>query len=1082
MDKRSKNQHIGQLIKIARTTSVQEVPFPDLLLSLRPHLSDKDTSVIGATFRCIRYITTESSHVELILQSHIHFYISRTLERDPRNVFERMQALKLAQRVLELDSSRMPRNVVRSLVAIAGHKDDSFRRVCLECLREMTVSNIEVVAECNGVRTLFDAALDPTVQDLSESIVLTMMYLLNEPEKRQYVRPSLDLQAMFAVFYDTDIPPGNERTQKWASSRTVIITMIRTWTGMLLLASDPFALPSLVDLLVKSVDHDIQRAVLDIIREVFYLSDQGDSTTDSSAKELQFITPTRLSSSAQKLASPRRTGGTRNSSFLQDPNEPERDRPHNLLDNYMSMLLTAFAHCGLISGLAHLGMTCETDADLATAATSLLCGVLHLAFRLLPEDQCGVLVSVPALVNVAAIGSKKKLLTRVHARSATAMLGQVARAVGAGSIGPSDSIAPSYVNGVHLAATLLQGSNRLSTARGNVGIGELHSSRLHMMTEFKTSLDSLTNQTSVNAQIKRSHVESTKEWQQWDWDVIMELLEGPLTQPVRLAEALKGKFIKRICGFYRCSQDDRGFFAHFPWVPDHVSYLRPACHLYTLLMSHPDGNQFLKTDRRGQLFNEIAAALELESNPGVATADAKRLFSPANCETTMIREYFTLIGLVSSFKDGRACLNESRVIQRLTSLDKQPGKDYLRRLVISNLDYTVDGPARNLLQVWMASGSKAFRLYATCLLRALLRANVEDFADWGIEVLVTQLYTEQEVAELALSVLEESVQQPRYLQALIRKSPPLVQLSRTLPAASNLIIRFLSMPDGYAFLEHHDWIGHALEGWRSQKHIDYVGLVEASLRRGLLRDSSSLASPGSEPQKRHRHAQPSPVAIPVQVPRNDKAGSSNTHAKQGSDRASSFSSAEPAEDTWAMPEYWSLEWLFRMPWLVRVFKGKGGPWESTYERLVVDTFVDASQLRPERYDMDDNGAVRVKAVFVDSNGVPCPIQVESGETCRAALFLGASPVNHDGCTVPEPSTSGGFMNVEPAQGASDSGRVSESASQSANRAAARPSRDQPSFLDASAVEANAAQNAKVMQYVSCSIFRFLTYFHHSGRN
>jgi hypothetical protein len=52
------------------------------------------------------------------------------------------------------------------------------------------------------------------------------------------------------------------------------------------------------------------------------------------------------------------------------------------------------------------------------------------------------------------------------------------------------------------------------------------------MAEFKTSLDSVTNQTSANAQIKRlrPHVESTKEWH--NWTGISCWKTDPLTQPV----------------------------------------------------------------------------------------------------------------------------------------------------------------------------------------------------------------------------------------------------------------------------------------------------------------------------------------------------------------------------------------------------------------------------------------------------------------------------------------------------------------------------------------------------------------------
>lgn len=40
------------------------------------------------------------------------------------------QALKLVKQIIAVDSSRLPREVVRTVVAVSGHKEDNFRRVC----------------------------------------------------------------------------------------------------------------------------------------------------------------------------------------------------------------------------------------------------------------------------------------------------------------------------------------------------------------------------------------------------------------------------------------------------------------------------------------------------------------------------------------------------------------------------------------------------------------------------------------------------------------------------------------------------------------------------------------------------------------------------------------------------------------------------------------------------------------------------------------------------------------------------------------------------------------------------------------
>ena len=139
--------------------------------------------------------------------------------------------------------------------------------------------------------------------------------------------------------------------------------------------------------------------------------------------------------------------------------------------------------------------------------------------------------------------------------------------------------------------------------------------------------------------------EGTKEPFKWDWALIYETLEysfyenihrgnaeydnsatqtsgghvsfgkgtksGSFEGENRLQLAMNTKWIRRISGFYRCSSDGRGYFACLPWDLANLTYCECACSLYHLLTIDPLGQSFLKQDRRGMLFNEIASELKL---------------------------------------------------------------------------------------------------------------------------------------------------------------------------------------------------------------------------------------------------------------------------------------------------------------------------------------------------------------------------------------------------------------------------------------------------------------------------------------
>lgn len=134
--------------------------------------------------------------------------------------------------------------------------------------------------------------------------------------------------------------------------------------------------------------------------------------------------------------------------------------------------------------------------------------------------------------------------------------------------------------------------------------------RERMMEGLKHALETELDTTMLADQLKKSRVLLDKDWLQWDWETISEILEDSLENSHRLQEALKGKFVKRLGGYFRCDQSEKGFFAHLEWTPKNILYMNCACRFYTVLLSHEEGKQFLKTDRRGKVFEEIAQELK----------------------------------------------------------------------------------------------------------------------------------------------------------------------------------------------------------------------------------------------------------------------------------------------------------------------------------------------------------------------------------------------------------------------------------------------------------------------------------------
>ncbi|CAK9856921.1 unnamed protein product [Sphagnum jensenii] len=154
--------------------------FATFLKKIHDLLVTAETTIKSAFLRVIRLSMSTKSHCESIVSEEIDWVIITSLERDSEQVIlERMQALKLIKKFISIAPTAFPVSFARSLVAIANSKDDNIRRVCIEILRELSVVNPEVVTKVNGFSCLLEAVLDPSTNDMGESIVLSLLYLMN---------------------------------------------------------------------------------------------------------------------------------------------------------------------------------------------------------------------------------------------------------------------------------------------------------------------------------------------------------------------------------------------------------------------------------------------------------------------------------------------------------------------------------------------------------------------------------------------------------------------------------------------------------------------------------------------------------------------------------------------------------------------------------------------------------------------------------------------------------------------------------------------------------------------------------------
>lgn len=95
-----------------------------------------------------------------------------------------MQALKFIHRWLEVYGAKFPKILGNALVALAESCDEQLKRYAIITLRVFALNSSDVCGWCGGIRILIECAMDPALSDISDQIVWSLLYLLNEPTAR----------------------------------------------------------------------------------------------------------------------------------------------------------------------------------------------------------------------------------------------------------------------------------------------------------------------------------------------------------------------------------------------------------------------------------------------------------------------------------------------------------------------------------------------------------------------------------------------------------------------------------------------------------------------------------------------------------------------------------------------------------------------------------------------------------------------------------------------------------------------------------------------------------------------------------
>ncbi|KAF8133736.1 Rapamycin-insensitive companion of mTOR, N-term-domain-containing protein [Boletus edulis] len=763
----------------------------DLVQAVIPSLSDKSSKHCrAAAYRLIRH----SLH-----RQPLEWFIVKSLARDNKHAVEREQVIKLIRAVVDIVSEKRDRRgntgssviplsepIARAFVAVAEHAEDPFRQICVQTLAEMSLLDIDLVARTGGIRFLLHALGEGPVE-LGPILAATFLHIIDSPRTRAYLRLGVDVEIALLAVTDA-YGRGSDHAERMRSCTKVIELMLRTWSGLMYFCmEDQRAIKSIVNTL-RIPSLDTREIVLDMFFDLLNIKAPEWYKT--------FIDGRRLTMYRKPRNLPERMSENRS---------PERPpETLKLTDQYIALLTLVFTNAGLLDALTCMLEENTMGSNLTRKATLLMAEVMQMANRVLPLTVAAHIQAVPRVFNLASDYNRGE-----H------------RIIGTSAMSAIDSF---NRNRARLQPNVKSTRPRANSAEDAVRRGQ------RQVEQSKIKMGMQMDDKTFQSCLIETQVMLTKDNTKWNFDMIQELIDGPLLNPKRLEEAIKvSRFMRRLMSFFHPFSHR---FSDLPRKQPNLRWVRLGCNLLITLLASSDGVRFLMTE--DDFLNQIVKSFA-QLDPFNGTPESDPIFSKARISDTLTYGYFEMLGILSKHPEGLDLLEKSKIFTAFYHLSELRNREDLITAVITNLDYTIDGHPRIVLLKALTSEDVHVRLFATNHLGELIRNSLSPVS-WSLRLLLTQLYDPSpEVCEMAIQFLEEACDAMEVLRLVVEMQPTMDHLGEI---GHPLLLKFMSTPMGSQYLYNAGYIDREMDMWFHERNTYYVVQVEIFLAKAFSSEAA----------------------------------------------------------------------------------------------------------------------------------------------------------------------------------------------------------------------------------------------------
>ncbi|CCA73896.1 related to protein ste16 [Serendipita indica DSM 11827] len=781
-----------------------EIDIREVLHGILPLLSDNVSQTMRvAAYRLLRYVMAHPDGPSMFSSfegKDLGWFIVRSLCRDNKHVAEKEQVFLLIRALIDAGAERRPlnvpagcfsvpikENVVRAVIAIAEQEEDTnvLRWPAVEMITEIFLLDAELIHRCEGIRLLLQTMAEGP-PELSPILAHAFLTIIDNPRTRVLLKAGSDLEIALSGITDA-YGKAETHIETMKTSGRLVVTLLRSWSGLLYLCCNGMqSIKALVDTL-RIPGMDTREVVLDLFFDILNIKPAEWYRTFLDGRRLTMYGRQRHANSSQEQAGV----------------VPEVNKL-TLIDQYLALVLTVLAEAGLVDAL--ISMIEEfpgSISNMARKATLLLGEILQTANRLLPLAQAARMQSLPKLFSLSSDFQSGNN-----------------RMIGTSTLASIDSF---NRNRSRLQPNATSGTrNRANSVDDPMRRGQRQIEQVKL--KMAMQLDDRTFQ----LMLVETQVTITKDHTKWNFEILIELFEGPFLSGKRVDDGIRAnKFGRRLMAFWHPSARR---FCDLRKTKSNMKWVKLGCLILSTLVKTSEGTKFLlsEDDFLKDLSDSFAQFDPWNGNP---TYDS--IFTQDRVEDTLSFGYLQMLGQLSKSQRGMELMEHFKFFNSFYHLSDLKFREDLIKGIIENLDYSVDGHPRIVLSKALTSSYKHIRLYSTEYLGNLI-LNIKQSNVWMLRLLLTQLYDPaMEVRELAVRFLEEACETQDTLNVVVDMQPTLDHLGEL---GHPLLLRFMSTAAGFQYLYETGYIEREMDAWFHDRNHQYVVLVEVYLSQAFSID------------------------------------------------------------------------------------------------------------------------------------------------------------------------------------------------------------------------------------------------------